>query len=214
MSGNGCRLSVVGSRWATYRLPTTDNRSGMFAHMKQLAPLLLLLAACTAEQPVATETMDTRPAVAVMYVGAPELIVREQPNDNGDIITTYSNGEAISILVDKGEWVEVRTGDRAGWAKKADLTSAEGKVQAEENPEPKFRKMPMPVSAPSARGEIYIEADVNTDGDVVSTRIITNTTGSASLASQNEAALKSGKFYPIVVKGERKKFKYYHRVTY
>src|SRR5687767_11715708 len=181
--------------------------------MKHLA-LLLLLTACRAETPVATETVDTRPAVAVMYVGAPELTVREQPNDTAAAITTYSNGEAISILVDKGEWVEVRTGDRAGWAKKADLTTAEGKVQAEENPEPKFRKMPMPVSAPSARGEIYIEADVNTDGDVVGTRLITNTTGSAALAAQNEAALKSGKFYPIVVKGERKKFKYYHRVTY
>ena len=88
------------------------------------------------------------------------------------------------------------------------------KTQNEEDPQPKFRVMPMPVSAPSARGEIYIEADVNTDGDVVSTRMITNTTGSALLASQNEAALKSARFHPIIVKGERQKFKYYHRVTY
>ncbi len=182
--------------------------------MKQLAPLVLLLAACTNEQPAVTETADSRPAIAVMYVGAPELTVREQPNDNGDIITTYSNGEAISILADKGEWVEVRTGDRAGWAKKADLTTAEGKTQAEENPEPKFRTMPVPVSAPSARGEIYIEADVNTDGDVIATRLIANTTGSTALAAQNEGALKKAKFHPIILKGERQKFKYYHRVTY
>jgi hypothetical protein len=182
--------------------------------MKHLPLLLLFAAACANEQPAVTATMDTRPAIRVMYVGAPELTVREQATDNAPVITTYSNGEAISILADKGEWVEVRTGDRAGWAKKADLTTAEGKTQAEDNPEPKFRKMPLPVSAPSAHGEIYIEADVNTDGDVVSTRIITNTTGSASLASQNEAALKTGKFHPIVIKGERKKFKYYHRVTY
>ena len=181
--------------------------------MKRLA-LVVLFAACTSEQPVVTATTDTRAAIGVMYVGAPELQVREQASDSAPVITTYSNGEAISILTDKGEWVEVRTGDRAGWAKKADLTTAEGKTQAEENPEPRFRKMPLPVSAPSARGEIYIEADVNTDGDVVSTRIITNTTGSASLASQNEAALKAGKFHPIVVRGERQKFKYYHRVTY
>ena len=171
----------------------------MFAPMKHLAAFILLLAACAAETPVSTETVDTRAAIGILYVGAPELPVREQPNDTAAIITTYSNGEAISILAEKGEWVEVRTGDRAGWARKADLTTADKKLEAETNPEPKFRKMPMPISAPSARGEIYIEADVNTDGDVVSTRIITNTTGSASLASQNEAALKSGKFYPIEI---------------
>jgi outer membrane biosynthesis protein TonB len=74
--------------------------------------------------------------------------------------------------------------------------------------------MPMPVSAPASHGEIYIEADVNSDGDVVGTRIITNTTGSPALAIQNEVALRSAKFHPIVIKGERKPFKYYHRVTY
>ena len=72
----------------------------------------------------------------------------------------------------------------------------------------------MPVSAPAAKGEIYIEADVNTDGDVVATRIITNTTGSEALAAQNAAALRQAKFYPIVQSGERKPFKYYHRVSY
>lgn len=182
--------------------------------MKRAALALFLAAACANEQPVSTETMETRQAIGISYVGAPELVVREQPNDTAAVIATYQNGEAVSVLADKGEWVEVRSGDRAGWAKKADLTTAEGKTQAEENPEPKFRVIPMPVSAPSARGEIYIEADVNTDGDVVATRLITNTTGSTALAEQNIAALKTAKFYPIVIKNERQKFKYYHRVTY
>ncbi|HYR29080.1 MAG TPA: SH3 domain-containing protein, partial [Thermoanaerobaculia bacterium] len=152
--------------------------------------------------------------IGISYVGAQELPVREAANDTAAVITTYSNGEAISVLADKGEWVEVRTGDRSGWAKKADLTTAEAKTEAEENPQPKFRVMPLPITAPGARGEIYIEADVNTDGDVVSTRIITNTTSSPALATQNEGALKRAKFFPIVVKGERQRFKYYHRVTY
>lgn len=182
--------------------------------MKRTAVLLLLLAACTNETPVATGTVDEREPIGIFYVGAPELTVRAAANDTAEVLATYSNGEAVSVLAEQGEWVEVRTGDRAGWAKKADLTTAEGKIEAEENPQPKFRVMPLPVSAPSARGEIYIEADVNTDGDVVATRIITNTTGSQALAAQNEAALKSARFYPIVLKGERQKFKYYHRVTY
>lgn len=186
----------------------------MFPAMKHLSLALLLLAACTSEQPAVTETTDTRASIGIWYVGSPELTVREQANDTAAVLATYQNGEAVSVLAEKGEWVEIRTGERSGWAKKADLTTAAGKTEAEENPQPKFKTMPMPVSAPSARGEVYIEADVNTDGDVVTTRIITNTTGSQALAAQNENALKSAKFYPIVIKGERQKFKYYHRVTY
>ena len=181
--------------------------------MKPWAFALLVAVAC-ANEPAVTETVDERAPIAVFYVGAPELAVREQPNDTAAVITTYSNGEAVSVLTDKGDWVEVRTGDRAGWAKKADLTTAAEKTASEDNPEPKFRLMPQPVSAPSAKGEIYIEASVNTDGDVVSTRLLSNTTGSAALAAQNEGALKRAKFYPIIVKGERQKFLYYHRVTY
>ncbi|HEV7239513.1 MAG TPA: TonB family protein [Thermoanaerobaculia bacterium] len=183
--------------------------------MKRLAALLVVLAACSGETVVTdTVVVDTREPLKVLYVGAPELAVREQANDSAAVLATYGNGEAVSVLAERGEWVEVRTGDRAGWAKKADLTTAEAKQDAEENPQPKFRVMPMPVSAPSVRGEVYIEADVNTDGEVTDARIIVNTTGSAQLASQNMSALRHAKFYPIVIKGERQRFKYYHRVTY
>lgn len=163
---------------------------------------------------VDTSTMDTREPIDVRYVGPPELHVREQPNDTAGVLATYQSGEAISVLSEKGEWVEVRTGDRAGWARASELTTAEAKQQEEENPTPKFRVMPLPVSAPSARGEIYLEADVNSDGEVISVRTITNTTGSSALEVQNTAALKNAKFFPIVQDGERKPFKYYHRVTY
>lgn len=163
---------------------------------------------------MATGTVDTRTPIAVRYVGTPELVVREQANDTAPILATYQNGEALSILAEKGEWVEVRSGDGSGWAKAADLTTAEGKTAQDENPSPKFKVMPMPVSAPSARGEVYLEADVNSDGEVINVRTITNTTGSDALASQNAAALRSARFYPIIQKGERKPFKYYHKVTY
>jgi len=55
---------------------------------------------------------------------------------------------------------------------------------------------------------------VNTDGDVVSVKVIDNTTGNPGLAAQNAASLQAAKFYPIVKNSERKPFKYYHRVTY
>lgn len=184
--------------------------------MKRAAAILLLFVAACERRVVVTDTgpMEMREPIAVRYVGAPELPVREQPNDSAAVIATYQNGEAMSVLAEKGEWVEVRTGDRAGWARAADLTTAEAKDAAESNPQPKFRVMPLPVSAPSARGEIYLEADVNSDGEIISIRTITNTTGSEALAHQNTEALRVAEFYPIVQNGERKPFKYYHRVTY
>ncbi|HEX6098170.1 MAG TPA: TonB family protein [Thermoanaerobaculia bacterium] len=183
--------------------------------MKRLAVLALLFAACSRETPVTdTVAIDTREAIDVSYVGAPELTVRERAEDAAPVIATFGNGEAVSVLAEKGDWVEVRTGDSTGWAKKSDLTTAAAKEEAEANPQPKFRTMPMPVSAPSARGDVYIEADVNTDGEVTAVRMIQNTTGSDALGKQNMDALRQAKFYPIVVKGERQRFKYYHRVTY
>lgn len=182
--------------------------------MNRAALALLLLAFSCKQEPVVTETIDTREPVGVWYVGVPELSVRQQPNDSAAVVASYQNGEAISVLAQKGDWAEVRTGAGSGWAKMTELTTAEGKTSSEENPQPKFRIMPLPVSAPSAHGEVYIEADVNTDGDVVSTKILVNTTGSPALGSQNEAALRAAKFHPIIQKNERKPFKYYHRVTY
>lgn len=184
--------------------------------MKRIALALLLLAACKQERTITTGTtpVDAREPIAVRYVGSPELPVREQASDTAPILATYQSGEAISILADKGEWVEVRTGDGSGWARSADLTSAEAIAEAEKNPEPKFKVVPMPVSAPSAKGEIYLEADVSSDGDIISIRTISNTTGSTALEAQNTAALKSAKFYPIVQNNQRRKFKYYHRVSY
>lgn len=185
------------------------------ARMKRAAFLFLLFAFSCKQEPVVTETVDTREPVGVWYVGAPAgMKVRQQPNDAAPEIAAYQSGEAISVLAQKGDWAEVRVGVGSGWAKMADLTDAEGKAKLENNPEVRFRIMPLPVSAPSAHGEVYIEADVNTDGDVTATRILINTTNSPALASQNAAALMSAKFYPIVQKNERKPFKYYHRVTY
>lgn len=182
--------------------------------MKRIAIALLFAVACSKEKLPDVETYDTRTPIAVEYVGAPKLEVRQEPNDTAPVIATYQSGESLSVLAKQGEWTEVRVGDRSGWARGADLVTGDvAKAQAE-NPVPRFRRPPMPVSAPSARGEIFLEASVNTDGDVTAVRAIVNTTGSEDLLQRNIAALRAAQFHPIVVKGERKTFKYDHRVTY
>ena len=180
--------------------------------MRWLASVCLLMTFCS-RAPVPPPA-DTREPIDVAYVTGPELRVHAQPNDASPVIVKYENGESISIMSKRGDWVEVRTGDRTGWSHTGDLgTGAQAKEQ-QDNPSPRFRRFPSPVSSPSAHGELYFEADVNTDGDVVSVRTIENTTGNPALAAQNAAALQAAKLFPIVKSGERKPFKYYHRVTY
>jgi SH3 domain-containing protein len=181
--------------------------------MRWLAGACLVLAFCSREKVLDIPT-DTREPVDIAYVTGPGLRVHAQPNDASPIVVNYENGESVSIMSKRGEWVEVRFGDRTGWAHAGDLGSgAEAKAQ-QDNPQVRFRRFPSPVSSPRSRGEIYLEADVNTDGDVVAVSILENNTGSLPLAVQNAAALQAAKFYPIVKNGERKPFKYYHRVTY
>ena len=183
--------------------------------MKRLivAAATLAALACSGEKPAPAQS-DTREPIEVLYVAAPQLPVRAQANDNAPVITTYQIGESVSILAKNGEWAEIRTGETAGWVRLADLQTAQAKASGEENPTPKFQRMPLPITAPSAHGEIYIEADVNSDGDVVSTKILSNTTGSDSLATQNAEKLKAAKFYPMLINGQKKAFLYYHKVTY
>ncbi|HEX8154230.1 MAG TPA: SH3 domain-containing protein [Thermoanaerobaculia bacterium] len=181
--------------------------------MKTLLPFLLLFAACSREAPV-TETTDTREPIAIQYVGAPTLEVREAANATAPVLATYQNGETVSVLARQGEWAEVRSGDRSGWVRAADLVDAAAAAREAENPTPKFRRAPLAVSAPGTKGEIYLEADVNSDGDVTNVRMLHNSTGSQELLEKNIASLRNASFHPIVQKGERKPFKYYHRVTY
>jgi outer membrane biosynthesis protein TonB len=70
------------------------------------------------------------------------------------------------------------------------------------------------VTQTTPRGEIVLEAAVNTDGDVTSVRTLTNTTGSMGLEAKNRAELEGTKFYPIVQKGQRVPFTYEYRVHY
>lgn len=181
--------------------------------MRRLLPLLFLLAACRNEAP-STATIDTRDPIEVAYVGAPELQVHAKADDASAVATTFLNGESVSILSRKGDWVEVRTAGGSGWAHAADLTNAANATKEEANPTPRFKSPPSPIVQPNAHGTVYIEANVNDQGEITSTKVITNTTGSEGLAAQNEAALKRASFYPIVQKGHRTPFIYYYRVDY
>ena len=162
-----------------------------------------------------TETPPPPPreAIAVAYVQAEKLPVHTTTSDSSPVITTYAGGETVSVLSKQGDWSEVRTSDGSGWVHASDLGDNAKQIEAD-NLSPRFRRAPMPVSQPGAHGDIILEADVNSDGDVTAVRILTNSTGSASLAESNAEALRQAHFLPIVQRGQRRNFTYEHRVHY
>ena len=172
---------------------------------------LLLFVACSKSQ---EQAIDTRDPIETQYVSGGAMAVHAKPDDKSAVVTRYQHGESVPVMSRKGEWTEVQTAMGSGWVHQSELGNAEEAAQSKDNPNPKFEHPPAPISAPATHGTLYIEADVNTDGDVTNTTIIENTTGSASLAEQNAFALKRAKFYPITIRGERKPFKYYYRVDY
>ncbi len=184
--------------------------------MKFLACLLsavCCLLSCS-QEPVTTETTDTRDPIAIAYAGVSELPVYAKPDEKSKVVTKYLSGESVSVLAKQGDWSEVRTVSGSGWVHSSDLTTASAAKEEEANPTPKFRIAPPTVSAPSAHGVIYLEADVNTEGDVTHVEVLANEPGDPGLLQRNIAALMQAKFYPIVQKGQKMAFKYDHRITY
>jgi len=171
---------------------------------------LLVVAACSKTD---NEVTDTRDPITTKYVSGGEMSVHTKPDDKSAVITKFQHSESVPVMSQKGDWTEVQTAMGTGWVHTSELGGAE-EAQTKDNPNPKFEHPPAPVSAPATHGTIYIEADVNTDGQVTNTTIIENTTGSQELAAQNSVALQHAKFYPITIHGERKPFKYYYRVDY
>jgi hypothetical protein len=176
-----------------------------------------LFTACTSEPTTSVEpATDTRVPIGVEYVRGAELPIHAKPDAASPVVTKYMASEAVSILSRQGEWVEVRTVAGSGWAKASELAGG-SEISAGaggDSTSPRFIVPPEPVAQPGAAGDIVLEADVSSHGEVFGIRVLRNTTNSDSLAARNVASLQKAKFAPIVKQGQRKPFVYEHRVHY
>lgn len=173
----------------------------------------LLLIGCSEEVP---DVPPMRETVAIEYVSAEAAVVRKSPQPTAPEVARISNAEPVSVLAYGGTWAEVRTGTGTGWVERAQLAPKVEVAKLESTRDkPRFRQPPMPVTSPGpVSGEIVLEAQVNSEGQVVSVRTLSNTTGSTELEERNTAEFRKSSFYPMMVNGKKKPFFYYHRVSY
>lgn len=187
--------------------------------MKKIAFVLtvILLFSCNTKQaPTATPREEFRQPIGTLYVGVPDMNVFAEPRDDAAVVATYGYTESASILSKKGGWYEVRTFDGgSGWAHAMDLLTAEQIDPFVKKPEPRFYLPPQQVPASArTRGEIVLEARVNTSGDVFDVKTLKNTTGLDELALTNSDALRKAKFFPLINNHQRASFTYQHHVYY
>ena len=201
---------------AECRMQTMKRRRALSAFCILHSALLLLAACAKPEAPPADDTTDTRMPIATEYVRGADLKIHSRPDDASPVVTTYQASESVSVLAKKGDWAEVRTAFGSGWTHAGDLASAEeiAKSTGADNESARFLVPPEPVAQPGAHGDVTLEADVNSNGEVFGVRVTKNTTGSEGLAQRNIDSLRKAKFAPIVKHGQRMPFTYEHRVQY
>ena|SRR6185369_15055822 len=185
--------------------------------MRKLTILLTiaLLFSCTNKPTPVTQAANPadRPAIAILYVGLPQVYVRSEPSPNSVVSTAYRYAETVSVLSVRGDWAEVRTVSGSGWVERRDLLTSQAMQELLNATEPRFLTPAATVPA-RAKGEIVLRARVNTDGEVFEVKTVSNTTGNEQLALDNAAALQQARFYPMMQKGLRAAFTYDHKVTY
>ncbi|HEY6139559.1 MAG TPA: SH3 domain-containing protein, partial [Thermoanaerobaculia bacterium] len=123
-------------------------------------------------------------------VNASLLNVRSEPSLEGEVVGHARRGERVTILGESGEWLRVRTGGgEVGWVSSQhvarDGTAAVASRRGGCPPDSDYRFVNAPRPAfneDGPHGVVTIEASVNAQGTVTSTKVISNTTGADALA--------------------------------
>jgi uncharacterized protein YgiM (DUF1202 family) len=194
--------------------------------VKRVLLVVLLAAACSAPPPPAPKTAPVGEdrVIGRVRVTATALNVRSDASTDADVVKLVKKGETLSLLKDGGDWLRVKLASgEVGWvsaqhvaregAKKQTARKRSGGCPADSDfafvktPRPAFSDTPKP-------GMVVVDASVNTKGDVVSTKIVSNTTGDETMAFLTEREIKSAKFTPPVRNCVPRNFIYTYKRTF
>jgi uncharacterized protein YgiM (DUF1202 family) len=147
------------------------------------------------------------PPVGVVRVTATSLNVRRQPATTSDVLVQVRRGDRLTLLSVGNDWMQVQlaNGNR-GWVSSEFVTrddaapKGSGRAPRRRNgcapdSDYRFTKTPTPTFSDSgAHGLVVVEANVDKNGNVLSTRMISNTTGDEALAFLAQKELKGARF--------------------
>ncbi|MGZ7078751.1 MAG: SH3 domain-containing protein, partial [Thermoanaerobaculia bacterium] len=110
--------------------------------MRKITILLTisLLFSCTNKPTPVTQAVSPadRPAIAILYVGLPQVYVHAEPSPNSVVSTAYQYAETVSVLSFRDDWAEVRTVSGSGWVERGQLLTAEAMQALVNSTEPRF----------------------------------------------------------------------------
>ena len=176
--------------------------------MKKLLPfaviaLSLVLASCQTteapppEPPPAPEPVapPAEPEAKVeLTVTSRVLNLREGPTAKSASLGQLKKGDKVVVLEERGGWARVKVPDaRLGWVD-ARYVRRGDQPCLPDRPFAIAADPPFRMSTEGPHGRVVVEGDVGTDGAVKRTRVVSNPSGHAELASRAESELKQMKF--------------------
>ena len=132
-----------------------------------------------------------------MRVTASALNVRAKASTTSAVVTQVRRGTELEVLDEQKSWLRVRLASgQEGWVSAQHVSSGKQQSSACES-DFAFAKTPMPSFVEGGRpGLVVVEASVNARGEVISTKVISNSTGDPALAALTEKEIRSAKFIP------------------
>src|SRR5258706_14256948 len=153
-------------------------------------------------------TAPTEPAaVGTVRVTATRLNVRKEPATTADVVVQVKKGEKLALLATRADWSNVRLADgTTGWVSSklvsSDTAAATTRRRGNCTPDSEYRFLQAPVPSFSdnatVHGIVTVEASVNTQGVVTSTKVVSNTTNDDASAAIAEREIRNAKFAPPV----------------
>jgi len=173
--------------------------------------VLVAFAACSTPTPPQPEAAPQPQApsgekqIGTVRITATLLNVRREASSSSDIVTQVRKGERLPLLASStDDWYRVRLGSGVIGFISAQHAIREGAPARARRGCPAdadyaFVKTPIPAfSDSSAHGIVTVEANVDTKGNVTSTKIVGNTTGDDALSTLAEHEIRSATFSPPV----------------
>lgn len=197
--------------------------------MKRLLILIAIAAACSspAPQPAVEPssepaTPSAEPAIGSVRVTASSLNVRREPSATSDVVRQVKKGTILTLLASDGTWMRVRLQDGSiGFVSAQHVTRDTGRSATRSRrgcpPDSEFRfeKTPTPnLSDSGAHGIVTIDALVDRNGNVKSTKVISNTTADPALAVMAEREIRGAKFVAPVKNCVTREFIYTYKRSF